>query len=73
LSVTSEWSQSSGLTTFTLVPHRGRVVPAKAVAAVLVTVPATAVAFAFGAVGNVIGTALADIPAVWDQSLVEVG
>jgi hypothetical protein len=46
---------------------------AKAVAAVLVTVPATAVAFAFGAVGNVIGTALADIPAVWDQSLVEVG
>ena len=41
LSVTSEWSQRSGLTTFTLVPHRGRVVLAKAVAAVLVTVPAS--------------------------------
>ena len=27
LSVTSEWSQRSGLTTFTLVPHRGRVDP----------------------------------------------
>ena len=26
LSVTSEWSQRSGLTTFTLVPHRGRVI-----------------------------------------------
>src|SRR3712207_8192920 len=25
LSVTSEWSQRSGLATFTLVPHRGRV------------------------------------------------
>ena len=30
LSVTSEWSQRSGLTTFTLVPHRGRVIGAKA-------------------------------------------
>src|SRR3954447_16170540 len=29
LAVTSEWSQRSGLTTFTLVPHRGRVVLAK--------------------------------------------
>ena len=73
LSVTSEWSQRSGLATFTLVPHRGRVVLAKAVAAVLVTVPATAVAFAVGAIGNVIGTALADVPTVWDQSLVDVG
>jgi len=72
LSVTSEWSQRSGLATFTLVPHRGRLVLAKAVAAVLVTVPATAVAFAVGAVGNVIGTALADVPTVWDQSLVDV-
>ena len=31
LSVTSEWSQRSGLTTFTLVPHRGRVIWAKMV------------------------------------------
>ena len=30
LSVTSEWSQRSGLTTFTLIPHRGRVITAKA-------------------------------------------
>lgn len=73
LSVTSEWSQRSGLATFTLVQHRGRLVLAKAVAAVLVTVPATAVAFAVGAVGNVIGTASADVPAVWDQALVDVG
>ena len=73
LSVTSEWSQRSGLATFTLVPHRGRVVLAKAGAAVLVTVPATAVAFAVGALGNVLGTAFADVPTVWDQSLVDVG
>ena len=31
LSVTSEWSQRTGLTTFTLVPHRSRVMLAKAV------------------------------------------
>ncbi len=72
LSVTSEWSQRSGLATFTLVPHRGRVLLAKAIAVVLVTVPATLVAFGVGAAGNVAGTALADVPAVWNQDLVDV-
>jgi ABC-2 type transport system permease protein len=73
LSVTSEWSQRSGLATFTLVPHRGRVLLAKAIGAVLVTVPATAAAFGVGALGNVAGAALADVPVVWDQSAADVG
>ncbi len=73
LSVTSEWSQRSGLATFTLVPHRGRVLLAKAIAVVSVTVPATLVAFGVGAAGNVAGTAMADVPAVWNQDLVDVG
>jgi hypothetical protein len=73
LSVTSEWSQRSGLATFTLVPHRGRVLLAKAFAVVSVTVPATLVAFGVGAAGNVAGAALADVPAVWDQDLADVG
>jgi ABC-type transport system involved in multi-copper enzyme maturation permease subunit len=72
LSVTSEWTQRSGLATFTLVPHRGRVLLAKAIAAVLVTIPATGAAFAVGALGNVTGAALADIPVVWDQAAVDV-
>ena len=72
LSVTSEWTQRSGLATFTLVPHRGRVLLAKAIAAVLVTVPATGAAFAVGALGNVIGAALADVPVVWNQTAVDV-
>src|SRR3954465_8725745 len=38
LSVTSEWSQRSGLTTFTLVPNRGRVVSAKFAGAVVIGV-----------------------------------
>ena len=73
LSVTSEWSQRSGLATFTLVPHRGRVLLAKAIAAVLVTVPATAVAFGVGALGNLTGAALAGVPPVWNQTAVDVG
>ena len=73
LSVTSEWSQRSGLATFTLVPHRGRVLAAKAVAAVLVTVPATVTAFGVGALGNLAGAALAGVDPVWDQGWVDVG
>jgi hypothetical protein len=69
LSVTSEWSQRSGLSTFTLVPHRGRVIGAKAVATVVVGVVSMLVALAVGAVGNVAGTALAGTDLVWDISL----
>lgn len=73
LSVTSEWSQRSGLATFTLVPHRGRVLSAKAVAAVLVTVPATVAAFGVGALGNLAGAGLAGVDPRWDQGWAEVG
>ncbi|MDZ5661748.1 ABC transporter permease subunit [Nocardioides sp. S-58] len=69
LAVTSEWSQRSGLTTFTLVPSRGRVVGAKAIATVLVGLGSMVVAFAVGAVGNVVGSALAGVDTVWDVSL----
>ena len=71
LSVTSEWSQRSGLTTFTLVPRRGRVIAAKAIAVVVVGVVSIPLAFAIGAVGNVAGSALAGTELVWDVSLVQ--
>ena len=73
LAVTSEWSQRSGLTTFTLVPRRGRVMLAKAVAAWLVALGATAVAFLVGSLGNLVGAPLAGIAPVWDQGLADVG
>lgn len=72
LSVTSEWSQRSGLTTFTLVPHRGRVFAAKGAAVVLVGVVSMAVAFGVGALGNVLGTTITGTPLVWDMSLTHV-
>jgi len=68
LSVTSEWSQRSGLTTFTLVPHRGRVVLAKAICAVGIGVVSMAVAMVIGAGGNVLGSAIAGVDTTWDLS-----
>lgn len=72
LSVTSEWSQRSGLTTFTLVPHRGRVLLAKGVAAVAVGVASMVLAFAIGALGNLAGTTVAGTEPVWDAALIDV-
>lgn len=72
LSVTAEWSQRSGLTTFALVPHRWRVIAAKLVASILVAVVATPVAFAIGAVGNVAGAASAGVDPVWDVDVVNL-
>ena len=69
LSVTSEWSQRSGLTTFTLVPHRGRIIAAKAVACVGVAIATIPLAFALGALGNVVGTTIAGITPVWDVTV----
>jgi len=50
LLVTSEWSQRTALTTFTLVPRRERIIAAKAAAGVLLAVAATAVCAAVSAV-----------------------
>ena len=69
LSVTSEWSQRSGLTTFTLVPHRGRVIAAKAIACLGVALATILLAFAVGAFGNIVGTTIAGIEPVWDLTV----
>ena len=68
LAVTSEWSQRTGLTTFTLVPHRGRVITAKVISTLLIGVASIVTAFAVGAVGNVAGSALVGVDTVWDIS-----
>src|SRR3712207_4447467 len=68
LSVTSEWSQRSGLTTFTLIPRRSRVITAKAISSVAVGVVSIPLAFAIGAGGNLGGTAITGTDLVWDVS-----
>ena len=72
LSVTGEWSQRSGLTTFTLVPHRGRVIAAKALASVGVAVVSIPLALGIGALGNLVGSAAAGIDPVWDVTVLNL-
>jgi ABC-type transport system involved in multi-copper enzyme maturation permease subunit len=57
LAVTSEWSQRTGLTTFTLEPSRGRLLAAKTTAVILIGLVAVALIFAAAALCNAIGMA----------------
>jgi ABC-type transport system involved in multi-copper enzyme maturation permease subunit len=70
LAITGEWSQRTGLTTFTLVPHRTRVILAKVVASVLVGVASMLIALLFGVAGNLVGPAITGTERVWDVSFV---
>ena len=69
LAVTAEWTQRSGLTTFTVVPHRSRILLGKTIGLALVAVPATALAFAMGAGGNVVASWISGNDTVWDQDV----
>ena len=55
LMVTSEWSQRTGLTTFTLEPHRGRVVGAKLCGGLILGAALIVIAMAVAAIGTLIG------------------
>ncbi|GAA1476315.1 hypothetical protein GCM10009623_07610 [Nocardioides aestuarii] len=55
LMVTSEWSQRTGLVTFALEPHRGRVVAAKLCGALVLGAGLIVLALAVGAFGTVLG------------------
>ena len=66
LSITSEWSQRTGLTTFTLVPSRSKVVLAKLLDTVLVGAASIAIALGIGVLGNIVGSNLAGVDTVWD-------
>lgn len=73
LSVTSEWSQRSGLTTFTLVPRRSRTIAAKAVVTVVVGVVSMALAIGIGALGTLLGATLRGLDPVFDLSGGQLG
>lgn len=79
LSVTSEWSQRTALTTFTLVPTRGRVMVAKLAASTLIAIAATVATAALAAAANVIAGALGgdaswtlDSSFIWQSLLLQV-
>lgn len=66
LSVTSEWSQRTGLVTFTMEPRRSRAVWSKAIACIIIAVAAILLALAVGAVGNVIGAGVTSADLTWN-------
>lgn len=71
LTATGEWSQRTALTTFALVPRRGRVVAAKLLAALVLGLGALLVAFAFCCVGAALASA-SGAPDAWAASGVVV-
>lgn len=68
LAVTSEWSQRTSLTTFTLVPSRPRVLAAKLLNTLAIGALGMVVALGVGAVGNVVTAAITGVDAQWDIS-----
>lgn len=65
LAVTAEWSQRTGLVTFTLEPSRARIAVSKLVAVVLVGLLAVVVALGVAALGNLAGIVLMDGSGSW--------
>lgn len=62
LLVTQEWGQRTGMVTFTLEPHRGKVIAAKVVAALAFGLLAVVLALVLAALGTAVGGA----PGAWD-------
>jgi hypothetical protein len=72
LSVTSEWSQRTGLSTFTMVPHRGRIILGKGIVAVGIAVSSMVLAMVIGALGNLAGPAILGVDRVWNADAGEL-
>ncbi|MGC4109358.1 MAG: ABC transporter permease subunit [Nocardioides sp.] len=68
MSVTSEWSQRTAMVTFTLEPSRGRIIAAKFVSVVLVSVVALVIGLVLGALANVLYGALSGHTVVWGSA-----
>ena len=68
MAATAEWSQRTGLVTFTLEPRRGRVVWAKVAAAVLLGLALIAVAFLVSAVAQLLAVWLHGADGGWSLS-----
>ena len=66
LAVTAEWSQRTGLVTFTLEPSRMRVAAAKLVAVTIYGLLAVALAVGLSALANLAGMSLRDAAGDWD-------
>jgi ABC-2 type transport system permease protein len=65
MSVTSEWSQRTAMVTFTLEPSRVRVVAAKLVSILIISVVALAIGLVLGSLANVLYGGLSGNTVIW--------
>lgn len=72
MSVTSEWGQRTALTTFTLTPHRARLIGAKFANTLILALGAVVIGLALGAVDNALFGAFSGDGAVWDLGAFDV-
>lgn len=68
LTMTSEWSQRTGLVTFVLEPRRGRVLQAKVVAALALGIGMSIVMLLVSVIGNVLGQTLRNGHGSWSSA-----
>jgi ABC-2 type transport system permease protein len=73
LLVTSEWSQRTAMTTFTLVPRRSRVLTAKLLAATLLAVLGVVASVAAAALATVLTPVFTDTAMNWHTTGAQVG
>lgn len=66
--VTSEWSQRTGLVTFTLEPRRPRIVAAKLVAGLIISVAVMLLSAALGALGTFLASSVRGVDVSWSIS-----
>lgn len=68
MSVTSEWSQRTLLTTFTLEPRRLRIIAAKMTAGVVIALGSVALSLLVTVIATPIGYAIVDQPSTWESN-----
>jgi len=73
LLVTSEWSQRTAMTTFTLVPRRSRVLTAKVLAAAVLAVLGVVATALAAAVATLLTPLVSDSPLAWGTSGAQLG
>ena len=71
LSITGEYSQRTGLTTYTLVPWRSRVIGAKLLVTLAIGIVAMGLSLAVGVLGNLVGSTITGLDPVWDISVAQ--
>lgn len=69
MAMTSEWSQRTALSTFILVPRRGRVLTAKVAAAGLLSTAATVLVTAMTALAVVVGAGITGDTPIWEGTV----